>query len=569
MDFRPWILSLLAASYLFASAGNRKILQEDSAQALPSNSSRLLLDVFPESTAQVAKTTRGNTEHSFAFTPTNSIWGEGLNEENVFHLEMKHQQNDDNSFALRIGKGGQIYSLRGPFGESVPPSSLYSPWNDEVWQFVAACLRYNSLNSLTKAGAVPAESIAQFQQQIPQNHYFVHNSGTYMMRDTEGQNVYCPMLASDLSADGRSYRTLNWGLVSLADSAHRSPLLYYSQTRDIGNGIIELTWMVHNFSVREDVVFSFLNAPWGGTRRTSLPFHYISSPSGEALPRDEIIGKPQLDPVAVEFRKTGGWKLACATQAADSPALAIVFGRDKHLEAEQAKAANGQPYCQYAQSHYRDYLASHPSYEKGREWEDWQTRPENSFRNYDVVEAIPRLHLRPGQSLFLRSFLVVNRKDQAIELAKSLVDHVDYGLAEFAPEITPMLPVRIRDQQVVDAGAVAFELFSKPVPGSMPVFLIAHAETGREVLSSDPYIFVKQEPLDLGVPQAHPHHDYYKDAVRYSMQAHHSQWKRLLGYAYVKQPEEDGYAPISTLMDSSLFPDASKFHLDLWVKAAP
>jgi hypothetical protein len=271
-------------------------------------------------------------------------------------------------------------------------------------------------------------------------------------------------------------------------------------------------------------------------------------------------------PIPVDFRKTGGWKLACATEATNSPAMAVVFGRDKNLEAELKKAANGEPFCQFKPSEYRDYLAHHPLYEKGGAWEDWQTRPENSFRNYDVVEAAVRLHLKPGTSIFWRSFIVINSRGKAAELAKPLVDKVEYGLAVFDPATTPTVPVCFRDGKVVDSGTPAFELFSKPVPGTMPLFLIEHAETGREVLTTDPYIFVEQKRVELGVPPEHPHYDYYKNAVRYSTKNHHSKWKRLLGYGYIDQPAEGSYKQISSLVDPSFFPKPDTFHLDLWVK---
>lgn len=560
------IVAVLSAGALAACSGSRSVSTEnESAQV--SGGAAALLDVFPDSVDLMPETGRWATQTSFVYTPTDSSWGEGLDEQSVFHMEMKHVQDDDNSFALRIGKGGQIYSLRGIFGEGVPPSNPQSPWNDEVWQFVAACERYNMLNSLKNAGPVSEETLERFKAVVPMHHYFVHNSGSYIFGESDIKNLYCPMLASELSADGRAYRTLNWGLTSLTDTMHRSPLLYYCQTRDLGDGILELTWMVHNFSVREDIVFSYLNAPWGGTRHTSLPFHYIATPEGNPVPREQITGKIGLtDPIPVKFRKTGGWSLACATEAPDSPAMAVVFGRDKNLEAELKKAENGEPFCQFKPSEYRNYLAAWPLYEQGGAWEDWRTRPENSFRNYDVVEAAARLHVRPGTSIFWRSFLVINSRDDAAELAKSLVDQVDYGLAVFDPETTPTVSVFIRDGKVVDSGQAAFELYSKPVPGTMPVFLIEQAETGREVLTTDPYVFVQKERVELGVPEEHPHHDYYKEATRYSMKQHNSKWKRLLGYAYVEKPEQGASVKLSDVLEPSQFPEPTTFHLDLWVQ---
>lgn len=531
------------------------------------NVNTAILDVFPSAIDWNPESGRGKTHTSFAYMPTDSSWAQGIDEESVFHMEMKHTQDRHNSFALRIGKGGQIYSLRGVFGESVPPSSQFSPWNDEVWQFVAACERYNKIQSLQQAGPVPKATLARFKELLPMGHYFVHNSGSYIFEGSKIKNLYCPLLASAMSADGGSYRMLNWGLTSMSNTLHRSPLLYYFQTRDLGDGVIELTWVVHNFSVRDDIVFSYLNAPWGGTRRTSLPYHYIATPQGHAVPREQVTGKIGMaDPTPVDFRATGGWSLACATEESDSPTMAVVFGRDKNLESELEKAATGQAFCQFKPSQYRNYLAAWPNYEKGAIWEDWETRPENSFRNYDVVEAAARLHIKPGTTIFWRSFLVINRRDRAIKLANTLVDEVDYGLVTFDPAHTPKLPVSIEAGRVVDSGQTSFELYAHPVSGTMPVFLIEHSETGREVLTTDPYIFVDQEQVDLEVPVNHPHYDYYQGAVRYRLMNHNSTWKRLLGYAYVEKPDQGEYTKLSEILEPSQFPAPTKFHLDLFVE---
>jgi hypothetical protein len=93
---------------------------------LTSNASEIIekeiLDVFPPSVATVEKDRQGLTSISLDYTPSTSLWAEGLDEKQVFHAQIQHDQNENNSFTLRIGKGGQVYSLRGPFGESVPPS---------------------------------------------------------------------------------------------------------------------------------------------------------------------------------------------------------------------------------------------------------------------------------------------------------------------------------------------------------------------------------------------------------------------------------------------------------------
>jgi len=371
---------LVYTASLHASAGNPDV---DQAQPSP------ILDVFPQSVVQLPPDRQGTTAFSSRFTPSGSLWDQRLDERRVFHLQIEHRQQAHNSFKLRLGKGGQIYSLRGPFGESVPPSwrppgGDTSPWNDEVWQFVAVCTRYNGVDASLKAGDLAPATVRQMRDSAYHTSFFIHNSGAYIPSESKIDALYCPLLAAETRPAERCSRMLNWGLVPQIKTVHRSPLLYYSQVCDVGEGIIELTWVVHNFAMRDDIVFTHLNAPWGGTRISSLPLRYVSSPEGRLIERQDILNSAGV----VEVRKTGGWNLSCASETRDSPSLALVFGRDRHLEAERARAAAGEPYCQFAHSLYRDWRAAAPLYEGT--WKDWRTRPANTFRNYDVCETSAR-----------------------------------------------------------------------------------------------------------------------------------------------------------------------------------
>ncbi len=534
-----------------------------------------ILDVFPPTVATVGMDKQGRTSISLDYTPSTSLWAEGLDEKQVFHAQIQHDQDEDNSFTLRIGKGGQVYSLRGPFGESVPPSCTgkgpsRSPWNDEVWQFVTVCSRYNGTNALKRSGLVPESALEALTDLPYKSTFFIHNSGAYIPDSQSIQNLYCPMLAASPTKDQRAYRSLTWGLVPQVRTIHRSPILYYNQVRDIGNGIIELSWVVHNFSTRDDIVFDFLNAPWGGTRHTSLPHHAISLPDNTLKPRSSFF-TPEKPAGTVSLRKTGGWKIASVSEDNDSSSLALVFGRDKHLEEEQAKAKRGEPYCQRGGGILRDFLAHYPQLYNSI-WKDWKTRPENSFRNYDVIEMIPNMTLRPGESIWYRSFLVVNQHDEANRIAQSLVDDIDYGLVEFSLSDTPRVPVYLVDNKVVENPPAGTEpatyLFARPIPGSHPVFLMEDTTTGQEIISTDLYRFVPSKPLALGIPQEHPKSEYYNNARGYSLDKNHCRWKRLLGFGLTAKPKKNGSRLLSAVLPENIFPTPDTTHLDLWSAAS-
>ena len=82
----------------------------------------------------------------------------------VFNAELSYDNplDSNQSYQIRIGKGGQLYSFRSAFGESVPPQwrssnlvqpsygggTSYAPWVDEVWQMV--CVDESLNNNIMK-----------------------------------------------------------------------------------------------------------------------------------------------------------------------------------------------------------------------------------------------------------------------------------------------------------------------------------------------------------------------------------------------------------------------------------
>ena len=185
---------------------------------------------------------------------------------------------------------------------------------------------------------------------------------------------------------------------------------------------------------------------------------------------------------------------------------------------------------------------------------------------------IPNLTLRPGESIWYRSFLVVNRRKEAAAIAQSLVDDVDYGLVQFSITDTPRIPIYLVDDRVVDAAPPGtpptLYLFSKPIPGSHPVFLLEDTQTGHEIISTDLYRFVPSEPLNLNIPKEHPASEYYNNAHGYSLDKNHCRWKQLLGFGLIAKPDGKESQLLSTVLPDNVFPPPDTNHLDLWSAAS-
>jgi hypothetical protein len=169
----------------FNKGGNDKIVQ---------NYEKNMFNFIPNSiNNEVIPSYKGATRFSNKFEPANSDWDKDCNEQDVYLGHLKHEESKDNNWNIRIGKGGQIYSFIGPFGESIPPQrhphllrkglANNSMWMDEVWQMVAVNTEINNRDI----------------------KYFIHQAGIYLRDPQFKKSFYSPELASYWDEKGKKF----------------------------------------------------------------------------------------------------------------------------------------------------------------------------------------------------------------------------------------------------------------------------------------------------------------------------------------------------------------------------
>lgn len=172
--------------------------------------------------------------------------------------------NENRTWKIRFGTGGNIYSFVSVIGELMPPQHHKSaPFIDEVWQTVTID---NILNQREK------ESTA----------YYIHQAGLYQYESIlEKQPFYSPNLI-------KRCRDRECVFISWTQQAHgpgmtfKSKALSYNRYLDCGDGIVEVTNLIHNWNDPGKDVFNWLNVPWGGVRQSALRnvFHQKADRSG-------------------------------------------------------------------------------------------------------------------------------------------------------------------------------------------------------------------------------------------------------------------------------------------------
>jgi len=397
------------------------------------------------------------------YTPTSTYWAiDSFPETVVFNAELSYNNPLDptESYQIRIGKGGQLYSFRSSFGESVPPQwrplgwtqptygggTSYAPWVDEVWQIV--CVD-GALNN------------------PPDSAYFIHQSGVYLKTPSQTQPFYSPIVAEYYNPAKMSYSIVNWGQQAHTDDlqniGHTSSLLYYTSYSNKGNGIIQVDNMIYNFG--QDNI-NFLNMPWGGVRNSNLDNFFISTPTNNYNLSPGLYGQTPV----VQTASTGGWVAWSNDTLGNTPALGMVHPVTTNTNNNVFRYGDaGDLNAAWNERDYHVFeMIRFPAVGQlgfGKSM---------SFRYFYVLGA----NVDSVKNTILTESLVSNSLDTAYIPAASTVDSVRYLFQQTLNTITA----------TISSGNSGLMLRTSPYLNSYPLFKITGA-MNDDVISSDPYFF--------------------------------------------------------------------------------
>ncbi len=407
---------------------------------------------------QVFSNTSAATVGDFEFGGTTDLdlsgsnWGFGVSENDVYHAALTHTQTGgpaNRDWEIRIGQGGQIYSIRSEVGEIVPPQSFSRPYNDEVFQSISV-------------DTSPRDTGGQA--------VFYHQSGYYVDNSNVARPTFAPLLASG-SVESNSWSTLSLAVQADTQSNPQQPsgLLNYQRTRDLGDGVIEVTHVIYNFGASR---VNFHNLPWGGVRKTVFDHMLVSDPFGGFTDRpidDFDVTANQV----VAADNTGGWAAFAEGTNGSDRGLAFVFGdTDPHLS---------EPW-QLLKSSWR----------WGDGGGDFFGIP---IRNFNVGTFRREVDIDPGDLFESRYFLVLGDVDHIESMIENrdLASKATYDKQTINEQDSDLLAWRVVEQggrlSVVgtETGSPSdFMTYALPVNGSQPLFLFEDVE-GNVFVSVDPY----------------------------------------------------------------------------------
>lgn len=483
-------------------------------------------DIFSILSRPGAKQREGMAACVFDFEPSGSTWTAGLDEQKVFLAALKAGE-----LRLGIGKGGQIYSLRGSFGESIPPQRVNAPWIDEVWHLVAT-----STELVTP--------IHHFQNSDPDKNwlpgmpiqYFIHQAGIYLkgLTGTEktgapSEPFYSPLLRCRWDQKTRTLYLANWAQQARSPNVWKSGVIVLTSYRDLGDGAIEVTQALSNFG---EEVLTYVNAPWGGVRHSSLPQTVLSSPDGGWK---KVEGKWGWGPIpSAPFKDTGGWMgWTVDVENPQSPSLALVFGR----EAEGV-----------------------PPWKMGSDLIRYGTAGDVQTRDYEAVETSCKVRVPKGESVVFRWYLLAGGFAKTRERAQELVSQAGMWKPEFDDSMVLPIWVASGIPSSRGEGKPAFYLYAEPLPGTVPVFKMEDTRSGKIFAAVDPYELTPTAPLANPLPSGHDQHALYQDRVVHYQYESPAKFKELLGFARREASPADNTNNILLL-------GANNSNLSLWIPA--
>lgn len=467
----------------------------------------------------------GTTSFTTTYTPSSSYWLDPTpaDEEHVFLAQMKHvASTSENSWELGIGKGGQIYSFKSAYGEGIPPQSKeHSTWNDEVWQPVAV---NGDLNN---------------RDYTPQ-FYFIHGAGAYN-NDGITQTFYSPLMASYYDASEKAYYVCNWGTQAHVPSLYKSGLLYTTKYKEIGEGILEVTYIIQNFG---DDTVGHLNVPWGGVRSSSLRNQFIGNPDGSIVSVNaNTASNIGTDPLAIDIDESGGYVLWSSDSVDNEAAsLGIVFGNE--LKSSE--------------------LASHDI--RNIFYRLAQVGGDTNPRDYTLFTVIAQIDVNPGDIFYYRTYYINGTRDFVQEKANLLAPYSDYGFIE--PSILDTETVTINSTDLEGALSQDINLYTTPIEDMVPIFLMENTVTEEQYISPDLYANIVTEayinPYD---PEA-PEYETYQNREINKPYVSDVKFLRLLGYAYQKDMSHNSAFTLldDLILDTEKIVLTSEFSNNIWVK---
>jgi len=375
----------------------------------------------------------------------------GLDERQVFYKKLSHSE-PGNSWVIKIGKGGQIYSIQMPvLGELIAYQRAdHGQWVDEVFQHT---LPMPPQKSKSKDNTVVDGDI--------------HQAGYYMASDLDEKkqllpsSVYSPVFAYQFNKAESSVSYITWPQHAHLPRRYAENLVFINQTiKDLGGGVVEISLEYNKWGGKRHEKFSL---PWAAFRTKTLPVQIISNRDGSYRKDNRTLRNKKPMP-RLKKGSAGGWLALVTSDNPEAQGIGIVYGKAPRL-------LDG-----------KDSMVSWGSYGP----------PRNPQVGGTIVAVYRDVTLDVGESLFYRYYVVLgtladiqakaNQLESSVELKKITMTEGAVARLEICPDADNALTrVCAKDS------TPSFYTYQNYIPDAKPLFLLRDVGSGEDMVTDDPY----------------------------------------------------------------------------------
>jgi hypothetical protein len=400
-----------------------------------------------------------------------------LDESTVFHSLLRHSGKGQD-WTIKIGKGGQIYSIKTPLlGELIPKQRVKAgQWVDEVLQHTFPMPPRKDPGSelemvdgdIHQAGFYVQSDLTSYQGTLPDHsvysplfsyQYYPRLSKVQYM--TWPQHAHLPRFGTDTA--GFNYEARNY----------RQNLVFMRQTlTDMDDGVmqIEVEFMKWGGDVHTKT-----QMPWAVFRTAAVPEQLISTPTAEGegyIVNSRVFGDKTVTPLKLGGDEIGSWIALSKENSSDGKAIGIVFGRPQGVTPGIVRWGT-----------YKGTMDS-----------------KDETMGGTVVSVLRNIDLAPGDTLLSRYFVVLGNVAHIREKARMLESKVVFEkkqrpLSEAGTTLVCRNAQGILVSRCKPEDTAVFKAFREFVPGAQPLFLLRNRQTGVYRLTHDPYA-VSFNPTD-------------------------------------------------------------------------
>lgn len=394
---------------------------------------------------------------------------------------------------IGIGKAGQLYSWRGPWGEAVPPQ--FMPWTDEVWQ--AASLSFEIQNLSVRLNSLGSGAIG--------NGYY-QAGATSCQYPPVSDTFYSPVLARWFDAKDNAYYVLNWYLAPSSPTLFKHEMFIYTRYKYLGDGVLEVTTAAFD---ADHYTYGRRGIPWGGVRTSTYPYIFVSKPDGSYAFRDQMFAE---NGSAFDRSQADGW-LGTATSKDDpnAQAFGFVFGRPSNQFKGGAKLGGG----------IIDVGTAGEAIVK-----DGDQITVNK-RDYTVMDSNLNGDQLPGQAFCVNYYLIVGSRDQVIQNARKYAGRVYTADLHFTEQNAGLTPLYLDAKGLLTRqergnSKPPCQAYNMPITNSQRLFRISEVPAnGKSIITTDPYALSYKSPWVNVLPKNDPL--YKRFSNRYTILPHLSQ----------------------------------------------